>query len=408
MHLLQLAGGQAWPNLLPILALEPSIVTFLKSSDPQNDYRNSIESIQEACLTLGVRFSLNVFSTKSKDPTTDECRQILRALTPDCINLTGGTKPMSIAAYDLAQRANISAFYLDTRRTNCPAEAVTSFDSIYHDQLNSKLPAIVDRITVSIALKAHGFPVPANFKSPPINWKAFAVQAAQIRSEEAADREIAKAIGHLRHQLMGNDSTMPRKGQLRKVLKIPIITTTGTAWQRYLTAASEAGIIQKAETSSITDQEFLLLHQDPETTPADSLRSLADNTFKLLEGIWFELALLDHLQKKSSFSDICWSVEADRLHGSAASSRGETDLVALNTANLSLHFISCKTTGPHGGALDHIQGLRRRATKEGGNFAKAELWIFRPKTDDHRRDLDELCKAQGVTLRVFTEAYLQQ
>lgn len=403
MHLLQLAGSQTWPNLLPILALNPSSVTFLTSSDHQQDYRRSIEAVQEACLALGVRFSLDLVSTTSKDPTTDECRQTLLRHTPDCINLTGGTKPMSIAAYDLAHRAKIPAFYLDTRRKNTPVEAVTDSASGIKDQINAAFPDIVSRITVPIALKAHGFPVPVHFKSPPENWSAFSCRAAEIRLDPDADLEIARSIGQLRHQLMSNDSTMPKKGQLRKVLQIPISAPVGSAWQHYLAAACEAGIIASAETSSSTYQEFFLLSEDPITMPADALRSLADDNFKLLEGIWFELALLAQLRQKSSFSDICWSVEADHLQDSIASSRGETDLVAFNTNGLALHFISCKTTGPHSGALDHIQGLRRRATKEGGQFSKAELWIFRPKSDSHRRDLENHCKAQDVALRIFTE-----
>ncbi len=404
MHLLQLAGSQAWPNLLPILALKPTSVTFLTSSDPKQDYRRSIEAIHATCRTIGFAFSFQIISTASGNPTTDECRETLKKLAPDCINLTGGTKPMSIAAYDLAKQAEIPAFYLDTRRKNTPAEGLNAFSSSIRDQINSELSTIVSRLTVPIALQANGFPVPANFKTPPANWMKFAVQAAHLRQPLAADLEIAEAVRHLRHQLMGADSDMPKKGKLRNVLQVPISASIGSYWHQYLLAASNAEIIQATDTSASGQQEFFLLREDPITTSAEELRSLANATFKLLEGIWFELALHHYLQQKSSFSDIRWGVEADHLQDVAASSRGETDLVAFNTAGLSLHFISCKTTGPHGSALDHIQGLRRRATKEGGQFSKAELWIFRPKSDDHRRNLENHCKAQNVSMRVFTDS----
>lgn len=405
MHLLQLSGGQAWPNLLPVLALKPTFVTFLTSSDPKQDYRRSIESIRDACLDAGFKFDFQIIPTSSKDPTTDECRMILGKLAPDCINLTGGTKPMSIAAYDLAQHKSIPAFYLDTRRKNSPAEAVNSFSSAIKDQLNDVLPAIVSKLTVPIALKTNGFPVPPDFESPPKNWMEFSIRAAQFRQDPDADREIAQAIGNLRQQLMGNDGDMPKKGKLRTVLQLPITATIDSHWSRYLLAASAAEIIQLTESNVPGRLEFLLLRVDPTTAAAEALRSLANETFKLLEGVWFELALLAHLQQKSSFTDIAWSVEADHLQEPTASSRGETDLVAFNAAGLSLHFISCKTTGPHTAALDHIQGLRSRATKEGGNFSKAELWIFRAKSDGHRKDLENHCKSQGVTLRVFTDVH---
>lgn len=404
MHLLQLAGGQAWPNLLPILALKPTSVTFLTSSDPKQDYRCRIQAIHDACRTIGFAYSFQIISTTSGNPTTDECRESLKKLAPDCINLTGGTKPMSIAAYDLAKQANIPAFYLDTRRKNTPVEGLNASSSRIKDQINRELSNIVSRLTVPIALQANGFPVPLNFKSPPANWMKFAIQAAHLRQPLAADQEIAKAVGHLRHQLMGADSDMPKKGKLRNVLQIPISASIGSYWHQYLLAASDAEIIQATETSASNQQEFFLLREDPITTSAEELRSLANQTFKLLEGIWFELALYHHLQQKSSFIDIRWGVEADHLQYTGSSSRGETDLVAFNSAGLSLHFISCKTTGPHSSALDHIQGLRRRAAKEGGQFSKAELWIFRPKSDEHRRNLENHCKEQGVSMRVFTDS----
>ncbi len=403
MHLLQLAGGQAWPNLLAILALRPSRVTYLTSSDPNQDYRRGIEAIHDACRSLGVEADHRIISTQKKEPTTDECRKSLEAVAPDCINLTGGTKPMSLAAYDAATRKDIPSFYIDTRRKDSPAEAVNLHAAGVRDQINGAFPEIVASLTVPIALRANGFPVPTHFKTPPEPWVRFAIRAAQLRKSPEADLEIAQAIGQLRGQLMGTGSDMPKKGALRRVLQFPINAITASHWHQYLLAAFAEGIVQLTDTASPLHQEFFLLNEDPVHTAADTLRSLANDTFKLLEGVWFELAVLHYLRQKASFSDIAWSVEADHLQDPTASSRGETDLVAFNTVGLGLHFISCKTSGPHVSPLDHIQGLRNRATKEGGQFARAELWVFRPRTEDHRRDLDNHCREHKVDLRVFVE-----
>jgi hypothetical protein len=403
MHLLQLAGGQAWPNLLAILALRPSRVTYLTSSDPNQDYRRGIEAIHDACRSLDVKTDHRIISTQKREPTTDECRKSLEALNPDCINLTGGTKPMSLAAYDVATLKGIPSFYIDTRRRDSPAESVNRHAASIRDQINGAFPEIVASLTVPIALRANGFPVPQHFKAPPEPWVRFANRAAQLRQSPEADLEIAQAIGKLRVQLMGTGSDIPKKRHLRSVLQLPITATTDSHWHQYLLAASEEGIVQLTDTASPLHQEFFLLNQDPVHTAADTLRSLASETFKLLEGVWFELAVLHHLRQKASFSDIAWSVEADHRQDPAASSRGETDLVAFNTVGLGLHFISCKTSGPHSSPLDHIQGLRNRATKEGGQFSKAELWVFRPKTENHRGDLDKHCREHKVDLRIFVE-----
>lgn len=404
LNLLQLSGDQTWPNLLPILALKPATVTFLSSNDENQRFRRRIDAIQKTCQIMGVDFQLQLIRTASEFPTIDDCRVALKDHAVDCINLTGGTKPMSIAAAELATLNHIPAFYLDTRRTQNPIEAYDSFGIHVRDQLIAALPQIVSQITVAHALKANDFPIQTNFKAPNENWIQFSIQAAQLRLNVEADKAIKEALEVLRKQLMGDKKEMLKKQALRNALQQPIVARAGSPWHQYLLAANDAQLIQRIETNSTGLDEFLLLHDDPTTTPADNLRKTADRTFKLLEGTWFELAVLDHLRRQSEFSDIAWSVEADHAQDHTASSRGETDLVAFNAKTLNLHFVSCKTSGPHDRSLEHIQGLRNRASKEGGQYSKAELWIFRPKSEQNRQDLTDHCNEQKVELRIFSDS----
>jgi hypothetical protein len=243
--------------------------------------------------------------------------------------------------------------------------------------------------------------VPESFKQPIPEHLRFSVEAANLRSDKAADHEIGAEMAELRKALTAEDgSKFLRKGKLRPALQHPIVAEPGTAWHRYLEAATRQGILRQLDSGN----EYLLVTLDPQMANSDDLHSQAETNFKLLEGIWFELALLERLQTSARFSDIRWSVEADQSTD-AASSKGETDLIAFNPETFNLHFLSCKTGGPHATALEHIQCLRRRATKEGGESAQAELWIFRPRSDDHRRDLENHCREQGVAFHVFTEEF---
>jgi len=400
MTLLQLAGGQTWPNLLPILGYRPTTVLFLTSHDPEERFAKSLEHLRNAARLSGHDFTLELLSTSDRQPVLRDCEEALAKLekTPiDLVNLTGGTKAMSIAAYRFAERRGIPSFQLDTRRKDSP------FDDFATGPMQTpfpKLEEIAGTITVKMALEAQGFATPSSSKEPSVNQLAFAVAAAEMRRDPGDDADVVKGLVNLRTALTkdgGKD--LKEKGKLREALKWPIITTPGSPWGRYLTAAADHGIVQQLD----PPHDFLLLPHDPDTAGAELLRSEAKERFQLLEGSWFELAVLAHLRAKRSFSDIRWSVEADPLRDPNANSRGETDLVAFNTTTLNLHFISCKTTGPHSTPLDHIQGLRRRATKEGGEFSKAELWIFRPKTAQNRRTLEDQCKEQNVSLRIFTE-----
>lgn len=399
MTLLQIAGGQTWPNFLPILGFRPSCVWFLTSSDPDGRFSRSIQHLKDAAHAAGVDIVVKQISTQSSQPTLDECEAALRLLDHqpiDLINLTGGTKAMSMAAHRFACEKRIPTFHLDTRRT---AQPFDDFRSAPHATAFPDLGEISARLDVKLALMAQGFPVPASFKMPDENHVAFARQAAEIRRDPDDDKSIVNAITTLRSALSNKRNSFLNNGELRSALQTPISPAPGTPWQRYLQAAADHGVIEALEPAG----EFSLVTLDPITSRSAELASHAKRNFKLLEGIWFELAVLDLMRSRSSFSDVCWSVEADPAIDRSASSKGETDLVAFNHKTHNLHFISCKTTGPHSSPLDHIQGLRRRATKEGGEFSKAELWIYHPKPGNHRADLESHCREQGVSLRVFTD-----
>jgi hypothetical protein len=400
MTLLQLAGGQTWPNLLPVLGYRPETVYFLTSQDFEGKFANSLENLRKAVGLSGHHFALEQVSTHSRQPGLLDCEKALAGLdntAVDLVNLTGGTKAMSIAAYRFAERRGIPAFYLDTRRTGSP------FDDFLTGPMPGpfpKLDEVAQSITVRMALEAQGFPTPSTSKEPGENQLAFASAAAGLRWDREDDLAIARELSLLRSHLFNEGGReLKEKGRLREALRHPVLASPGSSWHHYLSAAADHGIIQQLDPA----HEFLLLDLDPSFASADLLRSRTKDCFQLLEGSWFELAVLAYLRGKSSFSDIRWSVEADRLRDPNADSRGETDLVAFNVTTLNLHFISCKTTGPHSTPLDHIQGLRRRATKDGGEFAKAELWVFRPKSEESRRNLTNHCKEQNVTLRVYTE-----
>jgi len=397
MNLLQIAGGQTWPNFLPILGYRPKLVYFLTSSDPHGKFARALDHLRKAAALAGLEVDFKRVATGSSEPTLKDALKALESIQAapvDLVNLTGGTKAMSFAAYTFACNRGIPSFHLDTRRRGQPFD---DFESAPMTLPFPELEEISRRITVKIALEAQGFPTPAAFKHASAELRAFGREAAAIRRQPVANREISDQLGALRSLLTGGSgSGFLRKGKLRTAVQQPISATEDSAWHRYLTAAAAHGIVQPLDGPG----GFLLVSLDPFTASSDELLSHAENRFKLLEGIWFELAVLGHLASKSSFSDIGWSVEAERPN---ADSLGETDLVAFNATTLNLHFISCKTSGPHSAALDHIQGLRRRATKEGGEFSKAELWIFQPKSEVQRATLERHCQEQNVALKLYSD-----
>ncbi|RZA21104.1 MAG: hypothetical protein EOP02_17485, partial [Proteobacteria bacterium] len=183
MTLLQIAGGQTWPNFLPILGYQPREVIFLTSADSDGAYARSMEAMRTAAVSPAQPSPVEIRRTvtSGENPTLQECRDALGQLDPagiNMINLTGGTKAMSLAAFLFAQEHGIPSFHLDTRRAAQP------FDDCSTAPHPLPFPALSDlsqRINVRTALQCHGFPVPSTFKQPAPSWVDFARNAARIR-----------------------------------------------------------------------------------------------------------------------------------------------------------------------------------------------------------------------------------
>jgi hypothetical protein len=407
MHILQLTGGQSWPNFLPILYFRPKHITFLTSNDEKQTFQKQINAIIQTCIEMGINTKvIETLETKSSFPTIEECSQLLNKKSFDLINLTGGSKPMAIAAHSHAKIHQIPAFYLDTRRHNNLFEFINpeSLETHFQAPNPTEWEELAKSIDVRIALKSQGFEVSENFQKPKEHEVNFSLSAAKLRTYPKNNSRISQFIASLRRQFMQSDRFHKKSAPLRNALQTPITVSPDSPEAHYLQAAAHHGILDQIDQSS-----FFLTKLDPIDTATDTLRSAAENNFKLLEGGWFELALYSQLKVKKSFNSIEWSVQPS---DSSANNIGETDLVAFNYKTLSLHFISCKTSKIHGSNLDHIQGLRRRANKEGGSFSKAELWLFAPSgnTEQERihakNTLEQQCKEQNVTLRIYSEQFL--
>jgi hypothetical protein len=337
MTLLQIAGGQTWPNFLPLLGYKPSRVVFLTSADPDGKFAADIDHLRTALRHAGHDADFVQIFTLGAQPTLVECRWTLENLAPadtSLINLTGGTKTMTVAAWQFAKARGIPSFHLDTQRTGCPFD---DFGTAVHPLPFPDLSAIVHRLNVRIALEAQGFPVPESFKQPVPEHLSFSVEAAEIRGDETADHEIGAEMARLRKALTADDgSKFLRKGKLRPALQNPIVAEPGTAWHRYLEAAARHDILRKLD----SENEYLLVTLNPQDANSDDLHSQAETNFKLLEGIWFELALLERIQTTAMFSDIRWSRGFQRRNRSGG----------LQSGNLqpSLPFLQNRRPARHG------------------------------------------------------------
>lgn len=142
MEMLCLVGEQPIPNLLPVLALKPDRVLLAYTDTTERVAKNLEKIIQDAVLHHVDPY--NLF----------QARLDLEAVCkPDTmINLTGGTKPMALAAYDLARTLRLPFIYLQSEGK---ASILYRYDFGEHDLIRKLPQKLGSLITLQIYLDAH-------------------------------------------------------------------------------------------------------------------------------------------------------------------------------------------------------------------------------------------------------------
>jgi Holliday junction resolvase len=110
--LILLAGGQAAPNLLPVRHFQPQHVIILHTDFPKSEQgaRNLKQRIDAPVVEL--------VPIPAYEP--GACTEAIRAILEKCpgalVNVTGGTKPMSMAALIASQQTGGQPFYVHSQQ----------------------------------------------------------------------------------------------------------------------------------------------------------------------------------------------------------------------------------------------------------------------------------------------------
>ncbi len=376
MILAHLVGEQTLPNLLAALALAPTRLLHVRSADKK--FSAPVRNLERALALAGLKPTTHTL-VLSSDPTPEEVTAALADLPsdwrPSLVNLTGGTKLMSIGAKVWADANSVPSLYVNTHDHRFVSTGAAPLPDL------PALPAVANALTLEMVLTAHGVPADELRAEPPSTAAlAFGVAAALAWENDQACSAWLKSLRA--HWLSPNDSPRPEAYR------------TGVA----LTPAGEplAQAAVQANWANI-DASGRFLPRLPFGISGDQLRrdrSVAD-LVQNLEGGWFELYLAGQMLAAGYFHDVRWSVESPDRPDLAL---GENDVVALDRRNLSPVFVSCKSSSSFPKPLEHIFSLRQRATHFGGTYAQAVLCISRLHFADQEKSLRAFCRVAQVRL----------
>jgi hypothetical protein len=349
--MLCLVSRQTLQNLLPILHYRPQRVFFLSTRE-EDASRVALEAVLRE---RGIICEPPVY-VDAYDPgnIAQVCADIRDRLHGEQlrINLTGGTKVMSLAAYRVFAQTECEIIYTDTPHARL---------LVLHPEGCTPEPLRAD-LDIFTYLRANGHLVA--FRPLP-SWGAHPELSAFIGQHITILGPFLWALrGRLgRGELYVRLPFVRKRGkELQSLQGRPLLGMTAEA-ERLLALGKEAGLIQRSRVTS----EFVEI-------------SLTDSPARAYFcGGWLE-EYVEGVARNSGFDQVVRGVSL-RWNDRSAEEKDELDVVILHRYRL--HVLSCKT----GAYKDHIYELESLSQRAGGLFTSATLVI----SDERRSVTPALC-----------------
>jgi len=366
--LIQLVSEQTLPNVFPALALAPERIVLLHT--PQT--RPHCEWITRA-LTLAGQPSAPLCFELPDNPdhhhtgraVLDQINTARTAGLEPVINITGGTKLMSIGAFAAAHQQKAAAFYLDTAHRQVLAATAVPLPSPL-DSSPAAFRRVADKLSVAVITAAHGITA-LDLGCDPSGWLPAARLLARDSALERAVHDFAC------HNL---DEGRRQPADYVRLLQTPLDDLPDPLIEPFVTA----------DLITLRDGRWHLSHPNPTELERwasgeryESIQAYFTATAPLqqfigfLQGGWWELAVLDAAAASGRFRDLQWSVQASRV---GSSSLIEEDILAVEDLNLAV--FSCKRGGDRSRLLRAFEELDSAARSLGGSFAQRYLAVALP------------------------------
>ncbi len=384
--LIHLVSEQPMPNLLPLLALKPERVIQVRSKGTR--FEHVPAHVENAAKEAGIHADFRVVVLDHETPAPEEVRyqlkQLLSVFPSAAVNITGGTKLMSLGAYLGAKEFPVPMLYCDT--------STGGFQRVGEQKLPAHMLSFQEvskSLNLRTVMAAHGkSPEAWKFDTASKQQLDFGLTAWKLRNGNAKDFENHQFGRRLRDFFRSDNGKIPKSADKLRSLNAADLTAAipgelPDGIIRFLESATSAGFLAR-----LAHGGFRMV---PGPDQKDKLRSHVERIANLLDGSWLELAVLAFAIRSSRHLDPHWSVEPTTA-GAGRAEYGETDLVAINADHSSLEIISCKTSLAQ--PLEHLEGLRTRANNLGGSHALATLAVLRTDSESKLRQWGKLLRVR--------------
>jgi hypothetical protein len=394
LALIQLVSEQTMANLLAIIAIGPARVFHLTTDSTVS----SATRLAEAAALAGSEAEFEYIRLSGTPSIPETTRAVNRAIAmartqghEPLVHFTGGTKLMSIGAFEAARSGGFASFHLDTDRYQLidgntgPKLKITTGNDLSLTSLHS-------RITLDLIACANE----CRHLSAGRNWQPYLPLARHLLDHREEEQEIHAAL-HGGRGLFPRGSVPVSPEDWLKALDQPFDLPEKAA-----NMAAELGLVRKsnycllpdgtrnelAELSAARESQIRISDYDRRRMAATEPMHQAVG---LLTGGWWEVVVADAASRCGRFHDLRWSATA----GITVRDACEEDVLAVD--GVQAVVVSCKR-GSGSRILPHLAELDTRARRVGGQSTRRFLAVLHPPTPGTQPAVTQRARELGIRL----------
>ena len=312
------------------------------------------------------------------------------------VNFTGGTKLMSIGAFQQAAKDGVPSLYVDTQ-SNCFVDGETGADIRPFFGGEVSFSKIIADLTLDVMVVASGHQSVSKGR----DWRGHLAAARAVRDNPEDTKQLQGVLEQGEKGFFPGGRIPRDPAGWLKVLDVSFPVPLSLF--PHLLAA---GLLDPASTpeaallSSRTRPELLFLAQAK--AEGNYIENYNGRCFAAMQplqhfptflgGGWWEVIVTEALERAGRFHDLRWSADVIQQGGSDL----EEDILALDGCDAVC--VSCKIRGVR--LVPYLDELNGRSKAIGGTFTRAFLALQQPPTGKAWKDLQ--ARARQLRIRLLT------
>lgn len=394
--LIQLIGGQLLPNIFSVLSLRPDEVHNICTPQTEGEARRLAAWLAKYSEKHDLRTISTEYSVESQaGGTFRTVAKLIATYAPEedciiCLNMTGGTKLMSVAAvqacllHGQGRGIKIPVFYVNT--------AEKDFEFVSHPDLKEQLLAtepFADKLSVEEIIASGE----TKIVGKPKDWKR-AYPAAKAIMEIAPNIRLEADFKLTPKNVIQLASGQPISSWTPSKDKIRELARYAAANPAVSESFESLGIITRCDdfyvSSALLDVYTALASRTKNIDQQKRYMEPIQAVETFFCGGWWEVCVAQYMELSGKYTQILWSVETALDDPKKQGNNGATESDIIASDGIKLTCVSCKRGKREKGMITELEQHYIRSVKQGGIMGTHYVAVYNNGRPPAAHDAQEI------------------